>query len=73
MSGSQNGFQLICQNGTVPFRKLGVSHFNKKKIELQSVPPPMPWSHYQLGFQGSIVPQMALAEAQVVILYFFSR
>ena len=28
-------------------------------------------SHYQLGFQGSIVPSIALAEAQVVIYLFF--
>ena len=30
-------------------------------------------SHYQLGYQESIVPSMALREAQVVILYFFDK
>ena len=42
-----------------------------KNIKLQPVPPQMQSSHYQLGYQGSIVPPMALAEAQVVILYVF--
>ena len=35
------------------------------------MPPPCHRRHYKLGYQGSIVPPMALAEAQVVILYFF--